>query len=74
MNRKQAKARFTELTGLPATKRYVYRGILRLKGYDDWYHSFALGYSKGNIAVFDSRTELYWITLVSFLESLKEVV
>lgn len=73
MNIRQAKARFTELTGLPATKRYVYTGILKLRGYDDWHYAFAMGYSKGDIAVLDSRTELYWVALVRFLECLKEV-
>lgn len=73
MNRTQAKARFTELTGLPAKKRYVSTGIWKLKGYANWHRSFALGYSKGDKTVLDSRTELYWVALVSFLEELKEV-
>lgn len=73
MNIKQAKARFTELTGLPAKKKSVYTAIWQHKGYVSWFISYALGRSNGNYEVLDSRNTKYWVTLVDFLNTLEEM-
>jgi hypothetical protein len=73
MNIRQAKQRFTELTGLPATRKNVNKAIWEQKGYvADWF-SFAEGYTNNNIDIFDSRTKNYWITIVKYLEALQEI-
>ena len=74
MNIKQAKQRFEELTGLPAKKTYVFTGIWKHGGYIDWFMSYGKGYNSNNPNWKDSRKAEYWVTLVSFLETLKEVV
>ena len=74
MNIRQAKARFTELTGLPAKKNMVSTAIWKNKGYVNWFISYGKGYNPGNPDWKDSRKLIYWTTLVSFLETLKKVV
>lgn len=74
MNIRQAKARFTELTGLPAKRKAIVPGILKLRGHHSWFVSFGEGYNKNNPKWCDYRTTDFWVTLVSFLETLGEVV
>jgi hypothetical protein len=74
MNIRQAKARFTTLTGLSAKKKSVYVAIRQRKGYYDWFISFGSGYNPGCDNWRDTRTTAFWTTLVSFLETLQEVV
>ncbi len=73
MNRTQAKARFTQLTGLPAKRKAVVPGILKLRGYHSWFVVFGEGYNKNNPKRRDYRTTDFWVTLVEFLEALQEV-
>jgi hypothetical protein len=73
MNRKQAKLRFTELTGLPAKDKSVFPGIWQHKGkVEDWYN-YAWSNGHVNRAKFDSRYKDFWVSLVTYLESLGEV-
>jgi hypothetical protein len=73
MNIKQAKARFTELTGLPAAKKNAHKAIWAERGYiADWF-SFAQGYTNDNVDIFDARTVTYWTSLNAYLKCLKEV-
>lgn len=73
MNIKQAKARFTELTGLPAKKRYVYTAVWKHKGYVAWFISYALERSNNDHEILDSRNTKYWVALVDFLNMLEEM-
>ena len=73
MNIKQAKARFTELTGLPAKDKAVFQAIWDGKGYvADW---VMYAYTKwdGEDRLTDLRTTKAWVLLVEYLESLEEV-
>jgi hypothetical protein len=73
MNIKQAKARFTELTGLDATKKNVHKAIWSREGYvADWL-SFAQGYTNDNVDIFDARTVTYWTSLNAYLKVLQEM-
>lgn len=73
MNIKQAKLRFTELTGYKATKGNVNKAIWAKKGYvADWY-AFNDGYNDGKIVTYDSRTAIYWKSLVKFLKALERI-
>ena len=73
MNIKQAKARFTELTGLPAKKHCVYGAIWNAKGYfADWV-SVIESYGISDPNTLNARHLIYWQSLVAYLESLQEV-
>lgn len=74
MNRRQAKKRFTELTGVPAKSDYVFDGIWSLEGrVPDWFN-FAWNGGYISRADFDARSTEYWVSIVKYLESLQEVV
>lgn len=74
MNIKQAKARFTELTGLTPDKKNVREAIWSKGGYVANWQYFAKGYTNNNNGVCDARTLRYWTTLVKYIEVLEEIV
>jgi hypothetical protein len=74
MNIRQAKARFTELTGLPAKQKAIFTAIRQYKGS---YRGWVLYYMDGKLAeedCLDTRRKACWVSLVNYLESLQEVV
>jgi hypothetical protein len=73
MNIKQAKQRFTELTGLPAIGKAVFPGIWQLGGkVGDWSHyAWDNDYCLGDN--FDARKADYWVSVVRYLEALQEI-
>ncbi len=70
MNIKQLKEQFTELTGLPATKKNILVAIRSLGGlYSAWLKHAHLRYPDiENIR--DARTLLCWLSLVDYLKYL----
>jgi hypothetical protein len=74
MNIKQAKLRFTELTGLPAVRNSVYCATWSQRGYvGDWIN-YAIKEGYANKACSDARSANFWVSLVLYLESVQEAV
>ena len=73
MNIKQAKARFTELTGLPATKAGS------IQSFSNYSAVYIIDYISRNtpleygLKAHDRRRTGYWVSLVKAIESYMEV-
>ena len=74
MNIKQAKTRFTELTGLPATRNNFYLAIREQGGNPRQWVKFRWQIHNGNAPKRDYRCTHVWVNIVAYLELLQEVV
>ena len=72
MNKTEAKRRFTELTGLPATRDNFMRAICQQGGSPRQWVKFRWQMHNGNAPKRDYRCTHTWINIVAYLEILQE--
>ena len=73
MNIKQAKARFTELTGYKATRFNFYRALTDKGVTVQQWVKYRWSQDEYFTPIKDYRTTHQWVSIVNFLETLREV-
>ena len=73
MNRQQAKARFTELTGYKATRQNFYRALTDKGVTVQQWVKFRWSQDEYFTPSKDYRSTHQWVSIVSFFEALEEV-